>query len=761
MQKKSVTKPKDTRNTYKELNCIKILILILSVTINYNNSHASIKVDGLLNEVEWETAQILNKLITVHPYTLAVPAYKTEVKIISSNKGLYFGITSYQPFGLRNNNKTPREQYISSDKVQIVIDFDGSSISAYSFEIGSSGSMRDGVYSNENSFSNEWDGAWESHVSNTKDYWIAEILIPWDIVSMQFSDSDKRKLKVYFSRSVADINTIYANVKTIDNRQLYLSKFASLSVDNYSKSSLQVFANSTFRDDLINSDTSTKYGLDLFWKTGKGKQLTATLNPDFGQIESDNLVVNFSANESFFSERRPFFTQNQSVFNISGANRLRLIHTRRIGGRPDSGVEPITDIDAAIKFTSNQEQSTYGIFAAFERSNINSKGRSYLAARFINRIDDKSFSIAGTYVNRPEINRSALTYAFGYDDIWANKYKIQSQFITSNINENNRTHKGYGGWTSIQQQINNNQEHQLILSHYDNELDINDFGFLPRNNLNTISYTQKIKYNDYDSLSRIQQHQFIFKFDYLKNNVGNTLGSSYTFFDSWQFKSTQSFNWDIKLYTKGVDDRISRENGLVNTGFGTRIGINYSSTSNKRFRIDGYLRKYDNYAVDSEYSLFIRPSYYFQDNYNLSVGVNYRYSNDWLNWLDKDLFGRYKRKLVNSTLEFNAIFSHKHELRLRFQWIGLNANANAQYQLNNNGNLEITHESINDFSISNTALQLRYKYEIKPLSNIYVVYTRGSKYSNEISENLFSLFDNGINQITSNNFLIKFRYQFL
>ena len=89
------------------------------------------------------------------------------------------------------------------------------------------------------------------------------------------------------------------------------------------------------------------------------------MNPDFGQVESDDIVVNFSATETFYSDKRPFFSENNSLFNVRGSM-FRIINTRRIGASPDydcslfEGSEETycnenqkssNDIDVAVRYT--------------------------------------------------------------------------------------------------------------------------------------------------------------------------------------------------------------------------------------------------------------------------------------------------------------------------------------------------------------------------------------------------------------------------
>ena len=121
---------------------------------------------------------------------------------------------------------------------------------------------------------------------------------------------------------------------------------------------------------------------------------------------------------------------------------------------------------------------------------------------------------------------------------------------------------------------------------------------------------------------------------------------------------------------------------------------------------------------------------------------------------------RYDRKQLDSSLDFNANFSQKQELRFRFQWLAIDAHARNQYQLDDLGNLNRTDENLEDFSLSNTALQIRYRYQIGPLSNIFVVYSRGASVFNENHEGIGSLFDPGFSNVNSDVFLIKVRYKF-
>src|SRR5690606_24405103 len=108
--------------------------------------------------------------------------------------------------------------------------------------------------------------------------------------------------------------------------------------------------------DGIRDDVETRVGTEIFWRPSSNTQLSVSLNPDFGNVESDDVVVNLTAFETFFPEKRAFFLEGQDVFNTSPRNQsargpggpTSMLNTRRIGSaalyRVPTGVH-VTDTD--------------------------------------------------------------------------------------------------------------------------------------------------------------------------------------------------------------------------------------------------------------------------------------------------------------------------------------------------------------------------------------------------------------------------------
>src|SRR5262249_38269359 len=149
---------------------------------------------------------------------------------------------------------------------------------------------------------------------------------------------------------------------------------------NYSQSLLALTPYVSGLYDNANKKSSFDAGLDIFWKPSGQLQLTATINPDFGQVESDDLVVNFGATEVFIAEKRPFFTENQGIFEFTTPSDFsQLLYTRRIGGPSDDG-NGSGDIVGALKLNGSFGETKYGLFGADERGDA---GRTFTALRLV------------------------------------------------------------------------------------------------------------------------------------------------------------------------------------------------------------------------------------------------------------------------------------------------------------------------------------------------------------------------------------------
>lgn len=730
-------------------------------------THA-IDIDGVLDDEEWGTAETLTDFVTVKPFTLSEPEYSTEVKIFTNEKGIYISFKNAQKRSTQRSERVQRDGNIGADKVQVIIDFDNSHVTAYGFEVGNGGSIRDGIWSNENNFSRDWDGNWLAQTSMDEDFWYAEIFIPWDVAPMAKAEGDRRDISLYVARQVAYLNKKYANIAADNNRPRFVSEFPVQGIENYSGSSVNFFVSATARQDLLEDKSYVDASFDVFWKPDSSKQLSLTVNPDFGQVESDNLVVNFSPDEVFFNEKRPFFTENQSLFDLRGAEGLRLVHTRRIGSAPDVGYASGSDINAALKYTSNGKQLSYGVFAVTEASEGLANGRDYYVGRLNHKSDALRLGYLATFVDRPDIDRTALSQTVDYDLELNEKWKLRGQFVYADVSFVNEdtgikdSLSDIGTWYSLEHQITELWDHSLQMVHYGDEFEINDLGFLSRNNLNSFSYESTWRKNNYAKESLINSRNLELELFSDYNTQGNRLYNVVELANTWQFKNTAQLRLSGFYQTSGNDDRITRGNNVLSIDSGYSFGYRYVAKARKKFRYHHQV-ELSNLPVDGKgYELHFHPTYYINDDFSVELSLRYTLQDNWFVWQGDDAGGNnldsFTRKQFETRLNINARISERQELRVKFEWLSLTAGAQDAFIVEGGGALLKQNRAVEDFSLSDTALQIRYKYELGPLSNIFVVYSRGGRAEVDEEENIFGQFDPGWRERTGDNFLIKIRY---
>ena len=148
------------------------LVFCLSLS---SQTYGAISIDGVLDEPEWEQAQLYSDFVTVEPLTGEPAKYSTQVRLLTNAEGIFIGFTNYQPATTRSvNRQFPRDAEIQADRNVVSIDFDGTALAGYDFTVGSANSMQDGIVT-PGSYSGDWDGTWYSQTSSETDYWYSEI----------------------------------------------------------------------------------------------------------------------------------------------------------------------------------------------------------------------------------------------------------------------------------------------------------------------------------------------------------------------------------------------------------------------------------------------------------------------------------------------------------------------------------------------------------------------------------------------------------
>ena len=769
----------------KSLTSAKIwLIVCLFSAIFSAYVSAEITVDGRLDETEWKQAQRFQNFVETSPFSLKESTHPTEVLILTDEKGIYIGFINEQPWDTRYRRKQERDaMWSDSDRNFLSIDFDGKANMGYFFGVSLGGSMSDGSISGESQMDRDWDGDWEVKISESQTHWYSEFFLPWTVVPMMSGKQSTRNIGVYFSRQMMEVGKVVGFPGLNYERKNFLSRFHPVTVNQYESTKFVTFPYLVSSYDNLQDSAEYQAGLDLFWSLGNGRELNMTVNPDFGQVESDEVVINFSPVETRLSDKRPFFAENQGLFKVSSGHNYSLINTRRIGRSPDYNCDEYSaenggsddlqdscenqqkannDIDTAVKFIQLGEHTDVGFFAAFEDDETFSKGREFYVIRVLRRLNQHKLGYLATHVERDALDRSATVHAFDYENKATEALILNSSLIYSDTSDDS----GYGMHISMNYDPNKFWNTGVYYGRFDDELNINDMGYQSRNNLSKFrtftSYTQ----TDFLTTSKILERSYTFSFSKEANTHGLQLVQRTNFNFSQSFKDTSGFEIKVGLDSSGNNDLLTRGSVLapfVKRGQEKELALTYYSRQNERWSYWGHIEKerqsYPSFT-DSVKSIGLGGNYYPSDVLKFSMSINKTESTSWINWLEDNKIGIYPLDRFSVRVNASWFPKEQHELRIKFQTTVMETETGVEWSADTAGNLNSTEKPVAGFDLGQVAFQIRYKYEISPLSHFYAVYTRGGRHYEDDDVSVGKIISETWDNPKEDRFTLKLRIKF-
>lgn len=755
--------------------CASLLLAFISICCAA--AHAELVIDGRIDEPEWQGAIVCRGWQRTLPFARDEPRYGNELHILSTERGLAAAFVLDQPPSERRiKPRTPRDsERLIGDTVSLMVDFDANAQIGYEFTVGMGGGIRDGLITNQNKFDRDWDGAWQHAVYETEQQWFVEIFIPWSSISMRASSSDTRTIGVYGTRYLFERGERYACPGITSEASVFLADFQRMEISQHaSVASLDVVPYATAISDFLDEHTRLKAGADINWKVSPNLWLSATLNPDFGQVESDELVVDFSAIEVAFTDKRPFFTENQGIFDLRTPANGQLVYTRRIGAAVDDGSAASSDIDAAFKLTGTAGQFVYGGFIAQENEYRNGAGRLFAATRLALPMDRARVGYLGTWTDRPFLDRDALVNAVDYELTPSDDWRISGQMIRSDIGTSGlnlmtlaratvprrsevNTH-GYESWLQADFNRSSPTTHTLKLLYIDDSFDMNDLGYMERNALKQVEW--ETNHRVASSGGRVSgETQRLYTF-YRENTDGQRLQSRFLLSRDVSYASAWKAFEEVRYVTSGVDDLLSRGNGPVRLD--ERVSAYMDITTPRWGDWQFTLGTYAFQQGVEDYSGWVQflAAWYPTEKLTLRLDLLPQYSADWLVWQDGNLFGSFRAKRFDYDFRLDWIPAPRHELRVKWQWIGIDAELRRAYRTDPAGNLLPTNDPVAPFTVNNLGLQIRYRYEIGPMSELFLVYARGGyNFIDDDQRGVGDLFRDMTDVRDADQFLIKLRYK--
>jgi hypothetical protein len=317
----------------------------------------AIKLDGDFSEAIWERVPAVSDFRQREPKDGVAATFATEVKVAYDAAHLYVAVFARDPEPSRIiGMRTRRDSNSPSDWIRVFVDSFHDRRSAFEFGVNPAGVKRDVAWSNDVNEDPGWDAVWDVSVSQSSDGWRAEFRIPFS--QLRYRRADNATFGFAVARQIGRLNEtdtwpllskaasgVVSSFGDLTGLQLDATP-KRLELVPYVVSQLNTQPREAGNPLVSAREAKGTIGADLKYAVRPGVTLTATVNPDFGQVEADPAVVNLSGFETFFSERRPFFVEGSGMFTFdldcNDGSCSGLFYPRRIGRSP-RGVPELAD----------------------------------------------------------------------------------------------------------------------------------------------------------------------------------------------------------------------------------------------------------------------------------------------------------------------------------------------------------------------------------------------------------------------------------
>lgn len=757
-------------------------------------SDAEITIDGFIDEDVWKDLPVIDGMKVIDPDTLADTPYETHVRFFYTERGIYLSAMNFQPQETLMARMTSRDVKLERDGFVVAIDASGEGLYGFYLRINLGNSLTDATILPERTFNFQWDGPWLARTQALENGWSAEYYIPWSMMPLPQVDDD-RKIGIYLERQVGHLQgEAWANPPLPGTVNQFLSAFEKYELkDIEPRRQLTYYPFASGIYDGVRDESTYKVGTEIFWRPTSNSLLSASLNPDFGNVESDDVVVNLTAFEVFFPERRVFFLEGQDVFNTSPRTSGRggpggpisLLNTRRIGGAaiydvPDDVNVVPTDLSqpsellGAVKLTGQSGNWRYGTLLASETESqiagtlddgtqvtLNAVGRDFSIARLLYEDTSsggrRAIGWMGTNLTHPTIDATAHAVDMHYFSA-DNRFVIDTQIMHSNVD--GKTGNGFLGDVAFRPR--RGLQHGLRATYIDDTLDINELGFLTRNDQMNLDYNMFNIESDVPGLRQRTTSLFI-------SNQWNTDGEPVRLglFLNRGYNTLNNNTYDVSLryFPERIDDRLGRGTGdfKVEGRYGLNLGFRTNPADKLAFNFDLNLDQDE--LGPARTGASARFTWRPNDRFSSDLRLDYTDREALLVHKGSGSYTSFESHQWAPQLEMNYFLNAWQQLRFTLQWTALKAFEDRFWQVDSQ-NLDFlqpvakSDDDSDNFTISRLTFQARYRWEIAPLSDLFVVYTRGSNLPTDSFETFQDLLVQSWTDTIVDTLAIKLRYRF-
>ena len=305
-------------------------------------------IDGLDGDAVWRVAPVISEFLQWRPTEGEAPRFRTEARIAYDPQNLYVLVRAFDPSpdSIRHLLER-RDSFTPSDMIWVFVDSFHDRRTGYEFGVNAAGVKMDLAVYDDGREDDAWDGVWDVATRTDSLGWVAEFRLP--LSQMHYRRSASNTFGIMLGRDVNRHSERYSWPLLRQSVTGFISQFGELQgLDGLAPPRRMeavpyaVARNATtIAGHGFERASAMELGGDVRYRLASNITLDATVNPDFGQVEADPAVLNLTAYESFFDERRPFFVAGRGLFRFDvncsqvNCNGEGLYYSRRIGRTPE------------------------------------------------------------------------------------------------------------------------------------------------------------------------------------------------------------------------------------------------------------------------------------------------------------------------------------------------------------------------------------------------------------------------------------------
>jgi hypothetical protein len=736
------------------------------------------RIDGYLDDIVWEKAPIATDFVQYSPFSGRPASFRTEVRVLYDDEALYIAAMMYDPNPdsiFLNLGQRDSDRNLNADMFHVEISTFNDGLNGETFKISASGVQSDmkATPGSEGGWGGggdrNWDAVWESSVTVTGEGWIAELRIPFS--ALRFPRLEEQTWGINFWREIrryreeSSWSYVDREIGTSFNHLGELKGLKNL-VPPVRLSLVPYLSGYVERFDGDRPGLTWSGGLDVKYGVSESFTFDATLIPDFGQVQSDDQVLNLTPYEVKYNERRPFFMEGTELFS-----RGDIFYSRRIGTRPKLYHEAYDQPDDGEVLLSNPQEA-----AMINASKLSGRFRNGLGVGVFNAMTNNMYAEIENlqtgdvrrYKTEPFTNYNMLVLdqslrnnsyvSLANTNVWRSGERDEN-YYTANVTatdfklQNNTRLYSVSGKVALSQkyydELSNRFGHRYEfsggktggtlrldyrISGVSDSFDPNDMGFLRRNN--EFRQTASVAYNTHQPFWKIYTTRTSLSYSYNQLHNPRVFTGSSVDFSSMIILSNY---WMVTLrggYKPGGEDDYyePRVPGrFYHTPKEGSLHFKFDTDRSKRYYFDFSASTMKRWSEHDQSSWTLTVEQEVKVSTRMSAGLDLsgsRNIND-IGFVSFDgenddiIFGKRDNSTFTTTINSEFIFTADSYLtfRLRHYWSKADYDDNF-YSLTDNGRLEPgAYTGVNpDFNYNAFNVDMVYTWRFAPGSELTVVW---------------------------------------